>query len=52
MASIRRLPHVLLYNSGETTWGYVFREYAPDFHAFAQAHYTRLSPLGINSGQQ
>ncbi len=44
MASIRQLPRVLLYNSEETTWGYVFREYAPDFQAFVEEHYVRLLP--------
>ena len=44
MASIRQLPRVLLYNSEEITWGYVFREYAKDFHAFVEEHYTRLPP--------
>ena len=44
MASIRQLPRVLLYNSQETTWGYVFREYAPDFQAFVEEHYVRLLP--------
>ena len=42
MASIRDLPNVVLYNGDEQIWGYVFREYAPDFEAFMEEHYTRL----------
>ena len=42
MASIRDLPNVVLYNGEESIWGYVFREYAPDFDRYMEEHYTRL----------
>ncbi len=42
MASIRDLPHVVLYDGEEEIWGYVFREYAPDFDRYMEEHYTRL----------
>ncbi len=42
MASLRKRPRVLQYNAEETIWGYVFREYAPDFDAYVREHYTRL----------
>lgn len=42
MESIRRMPHTVLYNPEEVSWGKVFREYAPDFDAFVNEHYVRL----------
>lgn len=42
MESIRRNPRVLIYNGDERIWGEVFREYAPDFDAYVQAHYIKL----------
>ena len=42
MTSIRKLPHVVLYNRDESIWGYVFSEYAPDFDTFMQKNYTKL----------
>jgi len=42
MASIQDQPHVVLYDGNESIWGYVFREYAPDFDAYMTEHYVRL----------
>ncbi len=43
MASIQSgQPHVVLYDPDENIWGYVFREYAPDFDAYMKEHYVRL----------
>ena len=42
MASIQDRPHVVLYDGEESIWGYVFREYAPDFDAYVAENYTRL----------
>ncbi len=42
MASIRDHPHVVMYDGDESIWGYTFRDYAPDFEAYMQEHYTRL----------
>lgn len=42
MASIRKEPHILLYDREEKTWGYVLHEHAPEFDAFVAEHYSRL----------
>ena len=42
MASIQDRPHIVLYNGDESIWGYVFKEYAPDFDAFMKENYTKL----------
>ena len=43
MASIREnRPRVLLYDPDEEIWGYIFKEYAPDFDAYARENYFRL----------
>jgi len=42
MASIQDRPHVVLYNGEESIWGYVFREYAPDFDEYMNKNYIRL----------
>ncbi len=42
MVSIQDMPNVVLYNGEESIWGYVFREYAPDFDEYMNKHYIRL----------
>lgn len=42
MASIRKLPHILMYNPEDQSWGHVFREYAAEFDAYVRTHYTKL----------
>lgn len=43
MASIRKLPPVVIYNPDEIIWGEVFKEYAPDFDSFMRANYLKLA---------